>query len=417
MDNKMKKFLILTLASLLGVAFAQELVDVISPFSNYNYVVQAENAGDIEYNYRSSALNSYSALASAIGNATVASGQMVPQFTSNPANLAMTRYSSLHVSGLFNNYNGVNKNSLGGINYIVSVPVYSGSMTYSAGVQRIKDYNLYYQDDKILQRTNGGLYNWHIGGALEALEDIYVGADVSVLSGKKNNDMEFKIPANPAGYYEETSYFGATARVGVNYHILPILNVAASMDLPTIMDVDYAFRLYDSNSSQSINYDIKTPAVFRAGFAVTLKIVDLYYSYNYTNWQNTSVKSNEMLLTDLDDLNSDITGNLGVVGSHHIGMAFHVPLIPLHLYMGYQYLPDVHSGLNTFSLGNLIPNELNDDFTSSFSWGASFFLKQGISVSASFETYNSYFDKTDNGIDDGDIEKPKSMNLSMAYYF
>lgn len=407
----MKKIIILLSAIIFSFAVAQDLIDVISPIYSYNYDGDHYN-GTYAYNYplRTSALPSGSPLSAAIGNASVASGQMIPEYTSNPANLGMTKYSSIQVNGLFNNYNGVNANSLGGINYTVSVPVYSGGMTYAAGVQKVTDHNLYYQDDDIVQRSSGGLYNWHFGGALEVLEDIYVGADVSMLTGKKNNDIDFKDPLVTAdGFIEESNYFGATARIGMNYHALSVLNIGVSMDLPTLLDVDYSIRSYYSSGADEVNYDIRTPAVYRAGVALTLRIVDLYYSYDYTNFQTLNFSSKQMLQSAVDEINREVLNNFGVVGSHHIGMALHVPLLPLHFYFGYQYLPDVYQGLNALSLANLIPNELADRFTSSFSWGASFFLKQGISISAAFETYHSYF----NGVQ----EKPKSANLSMAYYF
>lgn len=374
MDSNMKKFLILILTGLVSFLFAQELVDIAAPFYSYDLDGQHYN-GTYAYDYalRASALPSGSPLGSAIGHATIASGQMVPEYTNNPANLAMTKYNSIQVNGLFNNYNGVNNNSLGGINYLVSVPVYSGSMSYAAGVQRIKDYNLYYQDDDIVQRSKGGLYNWHFGGAMEVQEDIYAGAEISILTGSKNNDIDFKDPLSSTdGYIEDSKYFGATGKIGLNYHALSFLNVGISMDLPTVLDVDYAIRSYYSGDLGSVNYDIKTPEVYRAGLAVTLKIVDFYYSYDYTNLQNLSISSKQMTQSDIDEINREIMNNFSVVGSHHIGMALHVPLLPLHLYFGYQYLPDVYQGLNNFSLGNLIPNALTDRFTSSFSWGASF---------------------------------------------
>ncbi len=407
----MKKILILLMIGIVSFAFAQELIDVIAPLYSYNLDGSHYN-GTSTYSYplRASALETGNPLGSAIGHATVASGQMIPELTLNPANLGMIKYSSVQVNGLFNNYNGVNSNSLGGINYIVSVPVYSGSMTYAAGVNREKDYNLYYQDDDIIQRSTGGLYNWHFNGAMEILEDIYVGAEVSMLTGKRNNDFDFKNTLSLTdGYIEENSYFGATAKVGVNYHAFSVLNIGLSMDLPSVIGTEYSLRAYGSSSSQSVDYSITSPAVMRAGLALTLRIVDLYYSYDYTNWQDMKFSSNDLEVVYVDEINREIINNFSIVGSHHIGMAVHVPLIPLHLYLGYQYLPDVYQGLNSFTLANIVPRELTDRFRSSFSWGASFFLKQGISISAAFETYHAFY----NGVE----EKPKSMNLSMAYFF
>lgn len=407
----MKKILLILAIGIFTFSLAQDLPDVIAPLYSYDYDdLHFNGITNYDYPIRASSITKSGPLGMAIGHATVASGQMIPEFTVNPANLAMSKYNIVQVNGLFNQFNGVNNNSLGGISYIVSVPVYSGSLSFAAGVNREKDYNLFYQNDDIIQRSKGGLYSWHFNGAMEVQKDIFVGAEVSLLTGKKNNDVNFKDLLDPTdGYIEESTYFGAGAKIGMNYHLLPVMNIGFSMDLPTVLGTDYSLRTYQASGTSTVDYSITSPAVLRAGLALTLRIVDLYYSYDYTNWQNLQFKSNDLLQTAVDEINREIVNNFSVIGSHHIGMALHVPMIPLHLYMGYQYIPDVYMGLNSFSLANIIPRELSDRFRSSFSWGASLFLKQGISVSAGFETFHTFYDDTE--------EKPKSMNLSMAYFF
>ncbi|MBN2780950.1 MAG: hypothetical protein JXR21_03190, partial [Candidatus Marinimicrobia bacterium] len=127
----MKKFLFVILAVAAALARGQELTDVIGPLYTFDMDDDHYN-GAYGYTYplRVSALNTASPLSAAIGNATVASGQMIPEFGVNPANLAMTKYSSVQVNGVFSRYNGVSRNSLGGISYIVPVQVYRGSLTF-----------------------------------------------------------------------------------------------------------------------------------------------------------------------------------------------------------------------------------------------------------------------------------------------
>jgi len=386
--------------------FAQDIVDIIAPFRSYAFDEEHFN-GTYPYTYpiRSSVNSISGPLGGAIGNATVASGRMIPEFTLNPANLAMTKYNMIHVGGLFNHYNGINQNSLGGISYISAVPVYSGSLSFGAGVTKERDYNLYYRNDDITQRTSGGLYNWRFTGAVEVQKDIFVGGELSLLSGKRNNNIAFS-PAD--GFIEENNYFGITGRIGMNYHFLPILNAGVSIDLPTVLGVDYSLRNY-SSSLGSTSYTITSPAILRAGLALTLRIVDLYYSIDYANWQNLTVRSSRLTQGDVDEINREIFDNFSVTYSHHVGMAIHVPLLPLHFYFGYQYLPDAYLGLNGFSLGKLIPRELDDRFSSSFSWGFSLFLKQGLSISASFETAHVFYDE--------EREKPRNTQLSLGYFF
>ncbi|MFA6618874.1 MAG: hypothetical protein WCT23_07395 [Candidatus Neomarinimicrobiota bacterium] len=408
MKNKILSILTLSLLSVF--AFAQDLPDVIAPFKSYNFDNQHFNsATGYDYPIRVSSLNKSGVLSTAIGNATVASGRMIPEFTLNPANLAMNKFSSIQVNGLFTNYNGMSKNSLGGISYLVSVPVYSGSMSFAAGVNKEKDFNQYYQNDDILQKSYGGIYSWHFNGAMEVQEDIYLGAEVSLLSGSRHNDIDFKDPLNTTdGYIEENTYFGASAKIGLSYHPFSILNIGLSIDLPTVINDDYSLRTYQTSGSSSVEYSMSSPAVIRAGLSLNLRIVDLYYSYDYTNWQDMKFRSRDLMQTAVDELNREISNNLSTVGAHHLGMAFHVPMLPLHFYFGYQYLPDSYQGLNSLSLKKLIPKQLTDRFSSSTSWGASFFLKQGLSLSASFETYHLFYDE---------VEKAKTTNLAISYFF
>lgn len=408
----MKKICFTLLTLIFAFATAQDLVDIVAPFYSYDFDNLHYNSSyPYSYPVRNSAINTGNPLGIALGGATVASGRMTPEFTVNPANLAMNKYNIIQVNGLFNQYNNVNQNSFSGASYIVSVPVYRGSLSFAGGITREKDYHLYYQNDDIIQRSTGGLYNWRFASAIEIQKDIFVGAEVSLLSGRRNNDINFKLalPSQSAGFIENNKFFGIGGRIGMNYHFLPVLMAGVSLDLPSSLGVSYSLRLYDVVGSSSVDYTVKSPAVFRAGLALTLKLVDLYYSFDYANWQNLTVHSRDLNQVAVDALNHDILNNFGITQAHHFGMALHVPLLPLHFYFGYQYLPDVYQGLNAFRLGNLVPKQLTDRFRSSFSWGASFFLKQGLSITAAFETYYVFYD--------GENEKPKNTSLSLAYYF
>ncbi|MDX9779793.1 MAG: hypothetical protein RBT66_02010 [bacterium] len=387
----MKKILFSILLLIFAFAGAQDLVDMIAPFYSYDFDNEHYNSTyPYSYPVRNSALNTGNPLSVALGGATVAAGPMAPELTVNPASLAMSKYNIIQVNGLFNQYNNVNQNSFAGASYIVSLPVYRGSLNFAGGITREKDYHLYYQTDDIIQRSTGGLYNWRFASAIEIQKDIFVGAEVSLLSGKRNNDINFKnaLPSETAGFIENNKYFGIGARIGMNYHFLPVLMAGISLDLPTSLGVSYNLRLYDVAGSSGVDYTVKSPAVFRAGLALTLKLIDLYYSFDYANWQNLTVRSSDLTQVAVDALNHEVLNNFGITQAHHFGMALHVPLLPLHFYLGYQYLPDIYQGLNAFRLGNLVPDQLTDRFRSCFSWGASFFLKQGLCIAAACECYH-----------------------------
>ncbi|MDZ7796503.1 MAG: hypothetical protein U5N56_05435 [Candidatus Marinimicrobia bacterium] len=91
-----------------------------------------------------------------------------------------------------------------------------------------------YQNDDIIQRSKGGLYNWRLSAAFEMQKTSDIGAEASLLSGNKHNDIAFKTAAadETQGFIEDNKYFGIGGRIGMTYHFLPVLNFGLSVDLP-----------------------------------------------------------------------------------------------------------------------------------------------------------------------------------------
>ncbi|MDZ7820982.1 MAG: hypothetical protein U5N26_03715 [Candidatus Marinimicrobia bacterium] len=65
-------------------------------------------------------------------------------------------------------------------------------------------------------------------------KNIYVGAEASLLTGSKYNDIAFKnaLPDEIEGFMEDSKYVGLGARVGMTYHFLPVLNAVCPLTFP-----------------------------------------------------------------------------------------------------------------------------------------------------------------------------------------
>lgn len=405
----MKKTILLLGILLLSIASAQDLVDLVAPFTWYN------ETGTTTYPLNTNSASTQGQLSAAVAYATVATGQMIPEFTINPANMAMMRFGSFQVSGQFNSYGSSTKNTLNTLSFIKPVKVYQGNYVWGLSVDRERNFIQKYSDNDISQTAEGGITNWKYATAIEALEDIYIGAEIGLLTGSRENDIEYLSNSlissiGNGGYVENVSYVGLSTKLGLTYRPYKFLTVGASLDLPTPVSVSHDIREYNNNNS-NFDYSVTKPVTYHAGFALTMKYFDIYYSTDLTNWNELSFSDASMLQSVEDGINREIEDILTNTVSQHIGAALHVPMLPLHLYGGYQYLPnaDAYSTSNLFSLANLNPTEAADKFRSSFSWGASFFMKNGLSITASFETQHIY--------ENDELTKPKNNTLALTYFF
>ena len=74
-------------------------------------------------------------------------------------------------------------------------------------------------------------------------------------------------------------------------------------------------------------------------------------------------------------INQEISNTLHPTLSHHVGIALHLPVLPIHLYAGYQYLPVSFS------------NVYNDNLRQSYSTGFSYMIQKNFSIQGSYVNY------------------------------
>ncbi|MCK5521422.1 MAG: hypothetical protein KAI81_09935, partial [Candidatus Marinimicrobia bacterium] len=151
----------------------------------------------------------------------------------------------------------------------------------------------------------------------------------------------------------------------------------------------------DSGFSGTWEYEMNQSPVFRGGAAFFLKWVNLFYEAEVRNWSNLTFQSDlENLDNDLSldpTLNQKIETELSPVLNHHFGAALHLPFLPLHLYGGYQILPDPYG----------------DTAKHGISFGLSYLLQQQLSINAAYQ--KQYWEV--DGIDQEWNQSTLSLNL------
>ncbi len=358
----MIKYSILTLLLLLvitGSSPAQEIDDIVRPFFGYS--------------------NSQS-LITAIGNATVASGQVIPGLTSNPANLGLSRFNSVQSTFMAGNYERGSANSsqteFGGFYSISPVPVYRGSLVFGFGIQKTVDFSKAWELQNSSFSEEGSLYTTDLSMAVEFSQDFFVGAALSYLQGE---DEALRTDGINSSILTP-KYKGLGLSVGFVNRISSIAQVGASVNFPTLMWVSEKYTVWEDSApeqeiSETREYLLKRPLQFHVGGAILLRWINLFYELEWSNWQDLTFDSDEYFQGDISDINGEINEQLTSTTTHHLGAAIHPDWMPVHLYLGYQYMPTV------FNEG------YKDDLRQSVSIGSAYMLNQQFSVHGSFTNY------------------------------
>ena len=336
-------------------------------------------------------------LTNSVGRATVASGYLIPGKTSNPANLSLNRFynlSSCFINGEFESEDSnISNLSIGGFYAILPYKVFQGSMVFGLGIQRDINFSnasldTLFDGSAISEifdvSEKGGLYSTQAGIAVEFVENLFIGAEISYLSGEAEASKLGIIKSSNL----KSDYHGFEASIGFVQRVSPHFRMGASIQLPSYIWVDDTATNWPTGSTEKAEketreYTLKRPLVFHAGFAVLYEYVNLFYEWEWTDWRNLEFSSDQYFAGDVIDINTEIQDDMKTTSTQHLGMAVHPPWIPLHLYTGYQYMPTQYSG------------SYNSDRRQSLSFGMSYVLNQQMSVHSSYTRYFWQFDGED----------------------
>jgi hypothetical protein len=364
-----------------ALSFSQQRDDFLRPFFGY-------------YDSQS--------LTTSIGNATVASGQIVPGRSSNPANLGLNRFGHLQVSFQNNNFRGPaadnSSTKIGGLYAVIPVRVYRGSLVFGGGVQRIVDFSNAFHSSKRQALEEGGMYATEFGVSVEAAENLFVGGAFNFLKGSD----ELSYSESDTNSFLNPKYSGYNFSFGFINRTTPNLQIGASVQTPTIVQVKdnlitYPVASPEKSNAQTWNYELKRPLVFHLGFSLLYPVCSFFYEMEWTDWQDMEFSSDEYFDGDVAEINLEINRELRSTLTHHLGAAAHLPWLPLHIYAGYQFMPVPFTGV------------YENNRRQSLSLGSSYLLNQQLSIHSS---YSYYFWKYK-----GDAEKYSMLAFGASFHF
>ena len=352
---------------IINFIYSQGAFDVLRPYFGYN--------------------NSQISINS-IGNATVASGFSINGSTSNPANLGTHRFSSIQSSLSNKNFNSENnqitQSGFNGVNLIMPISVYRGSLVFSGGFQKDIDYLSTSSDNLYLYSEEGGLYRWNFAMAVEFAKKIFFGAEIKYFTGS-DNMTEF---GDQVTYNYNPEYRGFGFSIGMLHSISRFFQYGVSIDLPTSLSVKDNFTYSNLNNidesySDTWNYRTKKPLVLHAGFGFFIKNINLFYELEWADWKNLEFSSSEIYEDDLElpasvFINQEINSIFSSTLSHHLGTSIRIPFTPVKFLAGYEYLPVPFSSLydsnirESYSVGFSMPIHKNISLEGSYvnyTWG------------------------------------------------
>jgi len=321
-------------------------------------------------------------LATAVGMATVASGQTIPGRSSNPANLGFHRFGSVQMNFTSANFeSGLASRSESGIGSLYAVlpaRVFQGSLVYSVGILRDNDFTEAHEVNSVLREQSGGLYSTELAVAVEFVRNMMVGIQVNYLQGGREHTLDST--GTTYSSLLKPKYKGISTTIGFVQRASPYYQIGASVQLPSLVWVNEKYNEWKGSSSSDIEskshkYELHRPLSFHLGGAFFYQEISAFYEMEWTDWGNLEFTSDEYFTSDIVDINRELSSELTSTMAHKLGLAYHPSILPTHFYLGFQRLPVPFKG------------EYDNDVRHVFSGGISHLLNQQFSLHGSFSNY------------------------------
>ncbi len=335
----------------------------------------------------------------AIGGAGVAAGQVLPELSLNPANIAMTKFRILrgtYGSGEFTSGSKhLPQNRISHFSYAHAIPVFRGYLSWGTGITQDLEYAMKYETSSYSQRIEGSSYMFHLAGATEFAKDLFIGADFQIPMG------DFKLTATDHDLNTlllvEPSFIGLSGKIGLIHTLTPYLNIGINAQLPKTLwvteDNTEVFGDTLTVEYQPFEYTLTRPLELQVGAALLLKWFDLFYQADLINWSGLNWDSEDNELFD-QNINEGIEENFDRTLTHRAGVAIHPPFLPVNLYGGYQFRPNQHK---------------NEDPVTVTSLGFSWLFRQSVNISTSWQSWSWEYENQD--------ESWKQLLVGMEFIF
>jgi len=336
---------------------------------------------------------------------------------------------ALYMGNLTANNQGFTK--LKSLGFVMPLPTAQGSFVIAGGYNKILDYDdhLYFEgfgdisndigfeieddigdiyfypfDQGVYRqedvRSQGGLRQWSVGGALALSSNFTIGLTTSLVHGKEeynfgfsqfdDDDLYYEYPGDFDEYtvnqYLQSDYYAFNLKLGSMVDLNNMIKVGGVITLPTTYFVEETHSFNDdlvfddgkndpTSDTGNWDYQVKTPFIFDAGIAFTNKLITLSASERYRGWSQTRFEvsgfdTNSQDYSDLMSENNSLARDYDQVLEYRLGGEILLPGLNTKLRAGYT----------------LIPSPLRDsnDDRITYSGGVSFKVDNNVSLDFSY---------------------------------
>ncbi len=220
--------------------------------------------------------------------------------------------------------------------------------------------------------NSGSINSWTLTGAIEVYKNLFVGANLSILSGNYSSDFDYYEDDSKNNYqgitapgYTKTTDFrsfylknllkwdleGWNAKIGFLYQFNNFGRFGATIQFPKLFTIKEKFIVEGSSEfanwstsldsedySDEVKYNIRTPFEVSGGFSVNLQGLILSGQLNYINYTELEFTDAEGLTpTYISDQNKRIKSLLRQTINYNLGAEYTIPNIGLRIRGGYIF--------------------------------------------------------------------------------
>lgn len=276
---------------------------------------------------------------------------------------------------------------------------------------------------------SGSIDNWTLSAAIEVAKNLFIGANLNIISGNFKYDSDYYEDDTQNIYQGETAdgepqttdfrtfylknildwnIAGWNAKLGLIYKLNPYVNFGATIQFPKTFNIKEDFTvdgfsefgtgtMYNLDTdfySDKVEYDILTPFEFAAGFAIDyagliFAAEGTLIDYSQMEFGNAAGLSAQYI----SDINKRILELLRTSVNYNIGLEYIIPVLSMKLRAGYflQQSPykDDPSEFDrkylTAGIGFTAQNAIGIDFAYAHGWWSDFGDNYGVNQSRFFQ--------------------------------
>lgn len=276
--------------------------------------------------------------------------------------------------------------------------------------------------------NSGSLNQWTLTGAIEAYKNLFIGANLSVVSGNFTSDFDYyeddtqniyqgeTAPGYPSTTDFRTFYLknllkwdieGWNTKVGFLYQFEKFARIGLSVQFPKVYKINENFivegrsefanasvQLDAENYSDKVKFDITSPFEIAGGASLNLKGLILSGQVTHIDYKEMEFSNGEGIsATYFSDQNKRIKNLMRNVVNYNIGAEYTFPEIGFRVRGGFMLYPsafkddpsDFDKKFLTAGIGFLSDGVLGIDIAYAYGWWKDFGDNYDTNVSRTFQ--------------------------------